>query len=146
MGALKHALGVYDGDRWYDECVGSDFIRDDALLVAVVVTDEAQETDDPNHPIGTPEDWFDEVVEAKGQEQNAVVVSLLNGAGTRCEAADERFDGRNIADFTHRFTHGYVDGICERDYGAIFDVATQAVDEACEEYETIIPNIGESGW
>lgn len=143
MEALENAIS---GEKhWYDDC-NEGFIRDDALLVTVIITDE---WDGPNDPAevastselesseGTPASWFRTVASVKGTERNAVVVSLLNEAGTGCETTNPAFDGRHIADFTRRFTHGFVGGICEPDYGDIFADAVDEIDVACDEYQLI---------
>ncbi|MEM6989290.1 MAG: hypothetical protein AAF721_02295 [Myxococcota bacterium] len=119
---------------WYRQCNGG-FLRDDALLVSVIITDEAdgEQTDNGTIQPG-PEDWFDTVVSAKGTESNAVVVSLLNGVTPECPVSDEAFDGTKIAEFTRSFTHGFVGGICQPDYGAVFARAVDEIDEACTTY------------
>ncbi|MEX1367359.1 MAG: hypothetical protein AB1Z98_29800 [Nannocystaceae bacterium] len=133
MAALRRAITPDAG--WWRTC-NDGFVRDDALLVNVIITDEADgeripgEWRDP----GTPEDWFRTVERVKGTERNAVVVSLLNGVTPGCPVVDPAFDGNNIAEFTRMFTHGFVEGICEPDYGEIFERAVDRVDEACTEY------------
>ena len=50
------------------------FLRDDALLVIVILTDE----DDAEHSAGGAQAWFDAVVASKqGQSDNVVVLSLV---------------------------------------------------------------------
>ncbi len=70
----------------------------------------------------------------KGIESNAVVVSLLNGVTPDCPITDPAFDGANIAEFTNMFTHGFVGGICQPDYGEIFERAVEGIDQACTEF------------
>jgi hypothetical protein len=145
MDALRSAI---DGaESWYPRC-NADFVRDDALLVAVVITDEWDGPDDPNQDndagtidfsSGTPEDWYDDVVAVKGDPNNAVVVSLVSAAGTGCDRDHAQFDGRHIADFTNMFPHGYVGGICEPDYGEIFTNAVEEIDAACDSYQFVVP-------
>lgn len=151
MEALEEAL---DPEQfWYSGCNG-DFIRDDALLVAVVITDEWDGDGDPDEddddytsngdPIfersrGDPQSWYESVVEAKGSPNNAVVVSLLNGADTGCGRDHPRYDGRNIAEFTDKFPYGFVGGICENDYGEIFADAVKEIDQACDNYSFTAP-------
>lgn len=134
MAAMRRAISR-SGD-WYHAC-NDGFVRDDSLLVEVIITDEADGEPipgDPREP-ATPDDWFRTVVDVKGTETNAVVVSLLNGVTPECPVADPAFDGNNIADFTRMFSHGFIGGVCERDYGRIFERAVEEIDEACSVYE-----------
>lgn len=133
MAAMRNAISP--GGDWYRTC-NNGFIRDDSLLVEVIITDESDGEKipgDPREP-STPDDWFRTVVEVKGTETNAVVVSLLNGVTPECPVENPAFDGNNIADFTRMFTHGFIGGVCERDYGEIFAQAVEEIDEACSEY------------
>ena len=134
---------------WWQRCNGG-FVRDDAVLVTVLITDEWDGPDDPTEDpetessessLGTPQDWFDTVVGVKGREQNAVVVSLLSEADTGCSVGDPAFDGRHIGEFTRMFTHGFVGGICSRDYGATFERAIQEIDAACDAYTLVDPGV-----
>jgi len=133
MAAMRRAISPSVG--WWREC-NAGFIREDSLLVEVIITDESDGEripGDPREP-ATPDDWFRTVIDVKGIESNAVVVSLLNGVTPECPVVDPAFDGTNIADFTHMFTHGFVGSICEPDYGEIFAHAVDEIDEACTEY------------
>lgn len=133
MAAMRRAITPSTG--WWREC-NEGFVRDDALLVEVIITDEADGEripGDPREP-PTPEDWFRTVVDVKGIESNAVVVSLLNGVTPECPVLDPAFDGNNIAELTRMFTHGFVGGICEPHYGEVFARAVDVIDEACTEY------------
>lgn len=131
MAAMRRAISRSSGD-WYRTC-NDGFVRDDSLLVEVIITDEADGEPipgDPREP-ATPDDWFRTVVDVKGTEANAVVVSLLNGVTPECPVDDPAFDGSNIAEFTRMFTHGFLGGVCERDYGESFAQAVEEIDEAC---------------
>lgn len=118
------------------------FIRDGALLVIVIITDEADGPNDPEGAIpdgaspGTPASWFQTVVDAKGGlADNIVVLSLLNYADGSCPPQKPSFDGQNIADFTTMFgDNGFLGGICERDYGPIFASAIDVIDNACQNF------------
>lgn len=140
MEALENAIS--GRAFWYEECNG-DFIREDALLVTVIITDEWDGPDDPATPPsamspaaseGDPGTWYQTVVGTKGAETNAVVVSLVSEADTGCVSENPAFDGRHIATFTNLFTHGFVGGICEPDYGEIFAEAVDGIDAACDDY------------
>jgi hypothetical protein len=120
------------------------FLRDDALLVLVFITDE--EDDHEVIPFfnielgsdGNPPDWFSDVVARKsGIEENIVVLSLV-GHPKPNECPDFQWDGfegaeiaTRIIEFTHMFTHGFVGDVCASDYTPFFDEAIAVIDTAC---------------
>lgn len=137
MKALRRAIGgsTYP---WYPHC-NNDFIRDDALLVSVIITDEGDGEESPVRDEPQPDDWFRTVVDVKGTQQNAVVLSLVNGVTPECPIYNDAFDGTKIAEFTEMFDHGFVGGICEPDYGALFARAVDEIDEACSTFVVDLP-------
>lgn len=126
------------------------FLRDDALLVIVIITDEWDGAGDPegfgSYSIGDPQTWYDAVVEAKdGIPQNAVVMSLINyNAGPEddpspCVPLDQYNDGELIKQFTQMFEeNGFLGGICSVDYGPTFAQATEVIELACDNF--VAPN------
>lgn len=133
MKAMSEAISNVSPWSW--EC-NRDFIRDEGLLVTVLITDEAdgERTPGATRRPSTPDDWFHTVETVKGTEQNAVMVSLLNGVTEECPVQNPAFDGTEIANFTRMFTHGFVGGICEPDYGDLFALAVDEIDVACTEH------------
>jgi hypothetical protein len=128
MQAVVNAVtGVY-GDN--GEC-NEGFIREDALLVIVIITDESDSS------AGTAMSWYDDVVAAKaGIPENVVVVSLINVPGSPCNPFDP---AQTIADFTMMFgKNGFMAEICLPDFAPIFDQAVAIIDVACDNY--IPPN------
>ena len=107
------------------------FLRDDALLVAVVISDEPEGEGDPEGPPpdssgGTPAMWHQAVVDAKlGHPENAVVMTLT---GDNSPFPD------NIADFAALFGDNGFAGPIWGDYGPLFAEATDIVAEACENF------------
>lgn len=99
------------------------FIRDDALLVVVIVSDE----DDPG-----PVDFrYDRLVEAKGgREDNIVVLGLVHEPGTSCNLTGHQTEAFLLTDFISRFTHSFVAPVCG-DYAASFQQAISVVETAC---------------
>jgi hypothetical protein len=132
MEALVNTVEKINGDP--GEC-NEGFIRDDALLVAVIITDEWDGPGDLEGAgsLGDPQSWYDDIVAAKGGiPENVVVVSVVNTVEAACSFND---DGVNIVEFTHMFNkNGFVIGICEPDYGPSFQEAIAVVDQACENY------------
>jgi hypothetical protein len=121
------------------------FIRDEALLVVVVITDEydgegdpeaANPTREPATSVGTPESWYDAVVAAKNDHpENAVALALVNYAGGPCPPSDLGHDGANIVAWVEQFgDNGFLGGICEPDYGPIFRQATSVIEDACASF------------
>jgi len=101
------------------------FIRDDALLVVVIVSDE----DDP----GPVQSRYDRLVEAKGgHADNVVVVGLVNEPDTRCALHGHASEAFLIADFVSRFTYGFLAPVCG-DYSSTFQQAIAVVEEACSD-------------
>jgi hypothetical protein len=120
------------------------FLRDDALLVVVVITDEYDGEGDPEPgngeepatSVGGPMDWYDAVVAAKGGiAENAVALAIVNYEGGACEPAELGFDGVNMVSWAEMFgSNGFVGGLCEKDYGPMFAEATGVIAEACENF------------
>ena len=118
------------------------FIRDDALLVIVLITDEADGPGDPEGAPpeftseGDPDSWHDAVVAAKGGiPENAAVVALTNYADGPCVPNSTVDDGANLVEFADLFgDNGFVGGICELDYGPIFSQAVDIIEGACDNF------------
>ncbi len=108
------------------EC-NHDYMREDALLVIVIITDEPDTAS-----VGDPTFWYDTVVEAKGGfPENVVVLSLINTPGGTCG-----FDiAPQIANFTMMFgENGFMADICIPDYEPVFTDAVSIIDNACDNF------------
>lgn len=118
------------------------FLRDDALLVIVILTDE----NDASTQWGSPTDWATAVAAAKGdREENVVVLSLIwddgNGNPNGCTSnglpplipGDETY-GEAIVQFTNYFTNGTVGSVCVSDYGPFFSSAISVIGSACDDF------------
>lgn len=123
MQAMVEAVTRVEGGP--GEC-NEGFIRDDALLVVVIITDEPD-----NASTGSPMTWYDDVVAAKlGIPENVVVLSIINTPGGACGSA-----APDIAAFTTMFgVNGFMSDICVPDFAMIFDQAVGIVDIACDNY------------
>jgi hypothetical protein len=129
------------------------FLRDDALLVVVFITDEEDDhetmetacdtTPEPGSP-GEPATWFDELVAIKGGEEDHVVVVSLVGpdaaAGSMCPELDKcngGIEGAEVAtrilEFTRMFTYGFIGPVCQ-DFGPIFQESIAVIKTACDEF------------
>ncbi len=114
------------------------FLRDDALLVAVLISDE----DDPGSSLvgslGDPNSWFADFVAAKGVAENAVVLTLTRGSpGNVCGAAQgSEVDGVRLMEFAALFgANGFVGDICAASFGPFFDEAVNVIATACDNFE-----------
>lgn len=138
------------------------FIRPDALLVVVIITDEEDSPRDNNgagsldgscNPVdtdpnsaGDPDTWLSAVAGAKGGNPDAVVVLSLIGdcdVGGDCEGMRLEGTGQNapvsgaepaprIRQFTESFPFGSVGPICADDFIPFFTSAVSVVGTACE--------------
>jgi len=147
MEALTIALGQeMTGDGG---CNGG-FLRNDALLVVVLITDEDDAPEGETEECarghmgshGDPEAWFEAVIAAKGGiEQDVVVLSIAGPRDGSCPALDKCTGGVTgaepavrIGDFTDRFTHGTMGSVCATSYDGFFYDAVEVVAQACLEF------------
>ena len=125
------------------------FLRDDAVLVVTIITDEDDngphaddlEGDSP----GSPSEWFDALVAVKGGNEKAIVALALIGdndqpAGICAPLDHATFDGAEAAprirDFVGRFgTRGKVASVCADNYEEFFMQTVDTIGEACEEFQ-----------
>jgi hypothetical protein len=124
MQALVSAVnGSYAG---MGEC-NEGFIREDALLVLVMITDEPD-----INSMGDAMTWYDAVVAAKdGIPENVVVLSLISTPMGNCgfEVA------WSIAEFTALFgINGFMADICLPDFAPVFQEAIGIIDVACDNF------------
>lgn len=131
MDALVAALADPDGET--DAC-NDGFLRDDALLVVVLITDEEDEGDS----VGDPLDWYQTVVDAKGGDEDAVVVLSLIGHDKPNACIPAQWTGMMGAEisprlrtFTELFPHGTVGDVCAPDYGPFFADAVDGIAAVC---------------
>jgi hypothetical protein len=119
------------------------FMRDNALLVFLVISDEEDNYESPPAPqggsAGEPAEWFDAVVAAKdGRETNVVALGLLGGSPKFSDCADlsEGVDGAEqssrLVDFVERFPTNFVGSVCSEGYGAFFQEALVKVAQGCQ--------------
>lgn len=115
------------------------FVRSDALLVVVIVTDEEDDIvefyDTVEGSPGDPQTWFDDLVATKTYEENIAVLSIIGGQpGNVCPepyGVDGAEDAPRIRAFTEMFTNGFLGDVCAPTYGPFFDQAIGVVESAC---------------
>lgn len=121
------------------------FLRNDALLVVVLITDEEDDHFMLYNTLegspGDPPDWFAAVAAAKGMESNAAILSIIGGQpGNVCpepSGVDGAEDAPRLRAFTEMFTHGFLGDVCAPSYGPFFDEAIAVVETACEGFVPI---------
>lgn len=101
------------------------FLRDDAILVITVLTDENDGSD------GDPPDWYDAVVTAKGGNEEATVVRDSDVDGGLCESGA----AVRMREFAELFTYGQWGSVCQKSYGEMFVEAVSTIDTSCEGFD-----------
>jgi hypothetical protein len=130
------------------------FLRDDAILVVVFITDEEDDAEfddqgnpgDPGSP-GDPEDWVSALISAKSGDPAAMVVMGLYGdsflPGGVCPVGGDPGNGGpgaedapRLHEFTSAFEHGIAGSVCgtSTDYQAFFASAVSVIDTTCAEF------------
>lgn len=119
------AAAMAVGSRLHGEGMCNEgFIRDDALLVVVVLTDE-------DEPLAAPLAAKELVAAKYGYRDNVVFVAIVDEPGSDC--ARGVAEAHEITALAHSFEHGFVGSICAEDYGEIFEQAVDVVVAACGE-------------
>jgi hypothetical protein len=108
------------------------FLRDDALLVITFLSD------DPNYEdTGTPDDWYQAVVDAKLGDPTSVVVLGLTPDWPGCQDGGGPPKGAHWAEFIALWgDHGMHGNICGTadEFVAFFESAVGTIDQACDDY------------
>lgn len=121
------------------------FLRDDAVLVVVLITDEDDAGDDPYFTSpGDPSSWYNELAAIKNFEPAAIVTLGLLGdtdeEGGVCEPYDEgtgdgAMQATRLRQFVENFgTKGLLGSVCAPSYNAFFDQAVELIDTTCDEF------------
>jgi hypothetical protein len=134
MNALEAAVR---GDHAGPGQCNEGFLRDDALLVIVIITDEWDGPGDPesSSSSGNAQSWYDTVVAAKqGIAENIVVLTLSYINGGVCPPTDNFFNPGDIQPFTELFGDNGFQGCINGDFNEIFMEATGVIEEACNNF------------
>lgn len=111
------------------------FLREDALLVVTVISDEEDERSS-----GEPEDWRRILLDVKGGDPDALVLLGLVGdnnvdgglLGGPCRAADA--DGAPRLQELVDTASGVLGSVCAADYAPFFQTAVGTIDSACNDF------------
>lgn len=138
MAAVLAALG---SDQNAPNGCNAGFLRDDAILVVTVITDEEDTSSS-----GDPRVWHDAIVKAKAGREDAIVFlglfgGVANASGNTAEIACSVADAEpapRLHTLVESFTLGSVGSICARDYAPFFARAVSVIDTACVDFEPVI--------
>lgn len=114
------------------------FVRDDAILVVVVVTDDppfAGDPDDANLSTDTS-GWHSAVVAAKqGNEAAAVVIGFVPWDDLSCLVYS--VDSPNLIEFVESFDYGVLASVCDTDYASTFASTIATIETSCDEFTPV---------
>jgi hypothetical protein len=128
MDMLVEAL---TGDVAQDDGFNSGFVREDALLVVVLLTDEEDDLEQPTEygSAGDPGDWIEGVAAVKGGILRDVVpLAIIPSAGGECTPDGE---APRLQAFVDGFPRGVVGDVCAADYSGFLLGQIASVAEAC---------------
>ena len=113
------------------------FLRDDATLVLVVLTDDppvASTPDDANLMTDTT-GWYDAIVAAKnGDPEAMVVIGFVPWSDVSCVVFNA--ESPNLIDFVMSFgDQGAIASICEPDFSPIFAQTISTIVTTCENFD-----------
>jgi hypothetical protein len=143
-GAMARALSPQLLDT--EQC-NEGFLRDDSILVVILITDEddkGEENPDGGSP-GDPEDWYQNLLAAKGGATEEIVVIGFIGdldlPAPICKALDPN-GGTTGAEPSPRLRtfiekwgdFGMAASVCADDYGPAFAEAVSIIDGACDNW------------
>ena len=111
------------------------FVRQDAILVVTLITDE----EDDGDSLGDPATWKQALVAAKGGNEAAVVVLGLVGdpdvMGGTCGPLGLAEPSPRLRTFAESLQFGSWGSICAADYAPFFADAVEVIDSACEQFD-----------
>ena len=121
------------------------FLRDDAVLVITLITDEEDDPTDPQGgSSGTPTSWRTAVMAAKDDRPNSVVVLGLVGdtgqPGAICEPlGSDDIEGAEESPRLREFVEGFgsaglLGSVCADSYAGFFGEAVDLIDTTCDNY------------
>jgi hypothetical protein len=113
------------------------FLRDDAILVLVVLTDDPPYDPDFDdaHPMTDTSGWYDAIVEAKnGDPEAMVVIGFVPWTDVSCVVFG--IESPNLIGFVESFgDQGVLASICEPDFGPVFAQTVETIVTTCENFD-----------
>jgi hypothetical protein len=135
--ALLAATGAAHSDA---EMCNEGFLRNDAILVVTLITDEEDE-----QSAGDPAKWKQALLRAKhGNEEALVMLGLIGDTqvpgglpGGPCDEVSGA-DSPRLQRFVESFELGSLGSVCAPDYSEFFAQAVSTIDTACEVFTPIL--------
>ena len=123
----------------------ADFLRDDAVLVVTIITDEDDAGTDPYFTSpGDPASWYNDLSAIKNYEPNSIVMLGLLGDTDDpdgiCQPYDEDTgDGAEQATRLREFVgnfgaQGLTGSVCAPNYTDFFNQAVELIDTTCDDF------------
>jgi len=113
------------------------FLRDDAILVIVILTDDPPYNGDFDdaHPMTDTTGWYPAVLEAKnGDPEAMVVIGFIPWNDISCVPLS--LESPNLIGFVDAFgKQGVKASICEPDFGPIFAQTVETIVTTCENFD-----------
>ncbi|HTV25087.1 MAG TPA: hypothetical protein VMG12_40615 [Polyangiaceae bacterium] len=135
--AMLNATGGMDNET--DEC-NAGFLRDDAVLVVTIITDE-----DDEDSSGQPSTWKVNLLRAKGgNEESVVVLGLIADnhiPGGLLGGPCDEFSGSpspRLEQFVRSFDLNAIGSVCAPDYSGFFAAAVSNIDTACDDFVPVV--------
>ena len=131
MDSLLGALGENGGHEG--------FLRDDALLVVVLLTDQEDDSDpvEGGGSMGDPSEWAETLADIKTFKQNVAVFAMV-GQPAPNACPPFQWDGNTgaeiatrLIDFAERFPTNIVGDVCALQYNSQFTAAAEPLADAC---------------
>ena len=126
------------------------FLRDDAILVMTMITDESNlaygmDADNETPSPGTPDGWYEQLVARKAGNAAAIVALGLIGDNDQPDGICGELDlntstgaepAPDLRAFVQMFgDNGVVGSVCEQDYAPFFSSAVSVIQSACDDFE-----------
>lgn len=132
MDSMTSAVGSAMGDAG---ACNDGFLRDDAILVVTFISDDPRWEDE-----GQPEDWFNQVRDAKGGSAEAIVMmGLIPGLAEGCGNANdpEWPNGSHWLQFVDMFgERGSTASVCAFDqFTGFFEAGVSIIEQTCNDFE-----------
>ena len=113
------------------------FLRDDAILVLVVLTDDPpyDATQDDAHAAADTSIWHNAIVDAKnGDEQAVVVIGFVPWMEVSCVPLT--IESPNLIEFVQSFgEQGVLASICDEDFGPTFTETVETIVTTCVNFD-----------
>jgi uncharacterized repeat protein (TIGR01451 family) len=107
------------------------FLRDDAILVVTLITDEPDDQSD-----GEPPAWYDAITTAKNGDDSAVVMlGLLPDADAAMPVCAAPIPAPRLSALLDAFPTSTRASVCEPDYSPFFAAAVDVIADTCEQFE-----------